>query len=125
MRRAVTALSLMDGGSQSPRETSLRLLRVDEWLDPVRTQIKVSEGRNIAFLDMGYDEPMVGLDYEGAHHSEDRETYVGDIGRAELIERSGWHDIRVVKEHTRGFIKHRVRQAFERRGYLPRLRRRS
>ncbi|MCV7149920.1 type IV toxin-antitoxin system AbiEi family antitoxin [Mycolicibacterium pyrenivorans] len=125
LRSAVTALSLMDGGSQSPRETSLRLLLVDEWTDPVRTQIKVCEDRNVAYIDMGYDEPMVGLDYEGAHHAEDRTTYVGDIGRAELIERCGWFDLRVVKEHTSDFIKHRVQQAFQRRGYTPTLRRRS
>ena len=124
LRSAVTALSLMDGGAQSPRETSLRLLLVDEWRDSVRTQIEVTTGRNVAFIDMGYDEPMVGLDYEGAHHSEDRFTYVGDIGRAELIERCGWNDLRVVKEHSDEFIKHRVRQAFERRGYTPKLRRR-
>ena len=77
----------MDSGSQSPKETWLRLLLVDEWQDPVRTQIRVAEGGNVAYLDMGYDEPMVGLDYEGAHHMEDRQVYVGDIGRAEFVER--------------------------------------
>ncbi|MBX7435273.1 hypothetical protein JDV09_24695 [Mycobacterium sp. Y57] len=123
--RAVTALSLMDGGAQSPRETWLRLILVDEWRDPVRTQIKVDDGSQTSYLDMGYDEPMVGLEYEGAHHSQDRLTYVKDIGRAEFIERQGWHDIRVVSEHSAEFIKYRVGQAFERRGFRPRLRRRS
>ena len=70
---------------------------------------------------MGYDEPMVGLDYEGSHHSEDRRRYVYDIGRAELVERQGWIDLRVVAEHSRGFILHRVREAFRRRGHTPRL----
>lgn len=124
-RRAATALSLMDGGAQSPRETRLRLVLVDEWLDPVRTQIKLADGSKVAYLDMGYDEPMVGLDYEGSHHSTDRGTYVYDIGRAEFIEQQGWHDIRVVSEHSAEFIKFRVRQAFGRRGYTPRLRQRS
>ncbi|MDY6998225.1 MAG: hypothetical protein SW019_16630 [Actinomycetota bacterium] len=123
--RAVTALSLMDGGAQSPRETWLRLILVDEWLDPVRTQIEVAEGSQVAYIDMGYDEPMVGLDYEGSHHSEDRATYVYDIGRAEFVAGHGWEDIRVVSEHGAAFVKHRVRQAFERRGFTPRLRRRS
>ena len=50
---------------------------------------------------MGYDEPKVGLDYEGSHHSENRRQYVYDIGRADLIDRQGWIDIRVVKEHSR------------------------
>ena len=115
----------MDAGAQSPRETRLRLILVDEWLDPVRTQIKVTDGSTVAYLDMGYDEPMIGLDYEGSHHSDDRPTYVYDIGRAEFVEQQGWHDIRVVNEHSAEFIKFRVRQAFQRRGYTPRLRRRS
>jgi len=65
----------------------------------------VSDGVNEAFIDMGYDEPMVGLDYEG--------------GRAELIDRQGWVDIRVVAEHSRRFILHRAYEAFARRGWRP------
>lgn len=68
---------------------------------------------------MGYDEPMVGLDYEGAHHSQNRGQHVYDIGRADLIDREGWFDIRVVKDHSRRFVLHRVREAFSRRGWTP------
>ncbi|WNG88927.1 hypothetical protein C6A87_006900 [Mycobacterium sp. ITM-2016-00317] len=120
--RAVRALSLMDGGAQSPRETWLRLVLVDNWEDRVCTQIRVGEGREVAYLDMGYDEPRIGLDYEGAHHYADRGTYVRDIGRAELVERDGWIDIKVVKEHSPQFVVWRVNEAFTRRGYTPRLR---
>ncbi len=112
IRRARTALALMDGGAQSPEETRLRLVLIDAGLPAPRTQIRVSDGFNEAFIDMGYDEPMVGLDYEGAHHSENRGQYVYDIGRADLIDRQGWIDIRVVKEHSRRYIIHRVREAF-------------
>ena len=119
IRRAVEALSLMDAGSESPRETWLRLILVDAWLDPVRTQIAVGER---VHLDMGYDEPMIGLEYEGAHHSEDRDTYVYDIGRSEFVERRGWLTVKVVKEHSPAFIRHRVGEAFLRRGYTPTLR---
>lgn len=122
IRRAVEALSLMDGGAQSPRESWLRLTLIDHWLDPVRTQIKVGEGREVAYLDMGYDEPMVGLDYEGAHHHASRDTYVYDIGRAERLERRGWIHIKVVKEHSPSFVLARVAAAFAVRGYAPRLR---
>jgi hypothetical protein len=115
------ALALMDAGAQSPKETWLRLVLVDAGLPAPRTQIRVTDGVSEAFIDMGYDEPMVGLDYEGAHHSENRGQYVYDIGRAELIERQGWIDVRVVAEHSRGFILHRVRDAFTRRGYTPKL----
>ena len=117
--RARIALSLMDGGSQSPQETRLRLILIDDGLPPPRTQIMVSDGKNRAFIDMGYDEPQVGFDYEGAHHSELRGQYVHDIGRAELIDSQGWLDIRVVAEHSRRFILHRAYEAFERRGWRP------
>jgi hypothetical protein len=48
--------------------------------------------------------------------------YVYDIGRTELVERRGWIDIRVVSEHSRGFMLHRTREALARRGYPPKLR---
>jgi hypothetical protein len=119
IRRARTALALMDGGAQSPEETRLRLVLIDAGLPAPRTQIRVTDGFTNAFIDMGYDEPMVGLDYEGAHHSENRGHYVYDIGRVDLIERQGWIDLRVVKEHSRQFTLHRVREAFARRGWIP------
>ena len=112
VRRARMALTLMDGGAQSPGETRLRLLLIDDGLPAPRTQIRVSDGFSEAFIDLGYDEPKVGLDYEGSHHSENRGQYVYDIGRAEVIDREGWIDLRVVKEHGGRFILHRVREAF-------------
>ena len=108
----------MDGGAQSPKETWLRLLLIDDGLPTPRTQIRVSDGVNEAFIDMGYDEPMVGFDYEGAHHSTNRGQYVYDIGRAELIDRRGWIDIRVVAEHSRAFILHRAHEALRLRSWL-------
>ena len=119
IRRARVALALMDGGAQSPKETWLRLVLIDGGLPRPRTQIRVSDGVDEAFIDMGYDEPMVGLDYDGAHHSKDRGQYVHDIGRSEFVERQGWVDIRVVAEHGRRFIMHRAREAFARRGWVP------
>jgi transcriptional regulator with AbiEi antitoxin domain of type IV toxin-antitoxin system len=117
--RARIALSLMDAGAQSPGETRLRLLLIDDGLPAPRSQIRVSDGHNEAFIDMGYDEPQVGLDYEGTHHSENRGQYVYDIGRTELIESQGWTDLRVVKEHSRRYTLHRVREAFAKRGWVP------
>jgi hypothetical protein len=122
LRRSAVALDLMDPGGQSPKETWLRLVLIDAGLPRPRTQIRVSDGFNEAFIDMGYDGPMVGLDYDGRQHSADRERYVHDIGRAELIDRQDWIDIHVVAEHSRRFIIHRVSAAFARRGYPLRLR---
>jgi hypothetical protein len=122
LRRLKTAIPLMDAGAQSPRESQLRLLLIDAGLPAPRTQIRVSDGVNEAFIDMGYDEPMIGLDYDGDQHQSDRDRYVYDIGRDELIDGQGWIDIHVVAEHSRRFILHRVHQAFARRGYMPKLR---
>jgi very-short-patch-repair endonuclease len=98
IRRARTALALMDSGSESPKETWLRLVLIDGGFGRPRTQIRLSDGVKEAFIDMGYDEPKVGFDYDGWHHSENRDQYVHDIGRAEFVEREGWLDIRVVAE---------------------------
>lgn len=119
VRRARIALELMDGGAQSPKETWLRLMLMDAGYPRPRTQIPVIEGSRTAFIDMGWDEPKIGLDYEGDHHRELRPTYVDDIGRYEMIERQGWVDLRVVKEHSKSFIIHRVREAAARRSWNP------
>jgi hypothetical protein len=117
--RARIALPLMDGGAESPQETRVRLILIDDGLPAPRTQIRVSDGVHQAFIDMGYDEPKVGFDYEGKQHSEDRGQYVHDIGRAELVDGEGWVDIKVVAEHSRRFILHRAYAAFARRGWTP------
>jgi hypothetical protein len=117
--RARIALPLLDGGAESPQETRVRLILIDDGLPPPRTQIRVSDGVREAFIDMGYDEPKVGFDYDGEQHQTNRDRYVHDIGRAELVDRGGWIDIKVVAEHSRRFILHRAYAAFARRGWMP------
>jgi hypothetical protein len=111
LRRAEVALDLMDAGAESPQETRIRLILIDDGLPRPRTQIRVTDGFSEAFIDMGYDEPMVGIDYDGKHHATDRPRYVHDIGRNELLARERWIDIHVVAEHSRAFILYRVHQA--------------
>ncbi|MGV0715961.1 type IV toxin-antitoxin system AbiEi family antitoxin [Mycolicibacterium sp. XJ662] len=123
MKRARIALDLMDGGAQSPKETWLRLLVIDAGYPRPRTQIRVHDGIAEAFLDMGWDEPMIALDYDGEQHQTDRPRFVHDIGRNALVECQGWLDIHVVKEHSRGFTLHRLREAAERRRWFPLARR--
>lgn len=117
LRRCGRAIDLMDGGAQSPKETSLRLLAIDAGFPRPRTQIRVSDGFAEAFIDLGWDEPKIGLDYDGGQHQTDRRRFVHDIGRNELIDRQGWIDLHVVAEHTRAFIVYRLTEAFARRGH--------
>jgi hypothetical protein len=120
--RAEVALDLMDGGAQSPKETWLRLVLIDAAFPRPRTQIRVSDGFNTAIFDMGCDEPMIGMDYDGDQHQFDRQRYVHDIGRNELVRREGWLDLHVVAEHSKRFIVHRAAEAFTRRGVSLKLR---
>ena len=74
---------------------------------------------------MGWDEPMIGLDYDGELHQTSRPRFVHDIGRNELVRSRGWLDLHVVAEHRRAFIVHRLDEAFAQRHYPLRLRPRS
>jgi hypothetical protein len=115
IQRARAALPLTDPGAQSPRESWLRLLLIDAGYPRPVTQIPVTDGYATAFVDLGWDEPKIGLEYEGAHHQTDRGQHVRDIGRYDMLEELGWLIIRVVKEHSRGYILRRVDDAFNRR----------
>lgn len=90
-------LALMDSGAESPQETRTRLIVVDAGLPAPRTQIAVGKWR----IDMGYDEFMVGLEYDGPQHWEDPKIRERDIEKyADLSER-GWAIIRVGPELVR------------------------
>lgn len=120
VRRCRTALSLMDGGAQSPKESWLRLVLIDAGLPRPTTQIKVTDGRLVAYLDMGWEEPMVALEYDGEQHRTDRGQYVKDIRRAEIVGSLGWTVIRVINEDRPSVIVQRAGEALARRS-SPRL----
>ncbi|OBK70831.1 hypothetical protein [Mycobacterium sp. 1274761.0] len=112
-RQLEVVLELADSGSQSPRETSLRLLLMRNGFPRPQTQIPVlaQDGRPLAYLDMGWPELMVAVEYDGDHHRSDRRQYVSDIRRYELLEKMGWIVVRVVAEDHPADILRRVRDA--------------
>jgi hypothetical protein len=122
IRRAPIALGLYDSGGQSPKETWLRLLYVDAGFPRPTTQIEVTDGFARAILDMGWEDILVGADYDGYQHLTDRKRYVHDIGRNELVARQGWFDLHVVAEHSRAYVVRRTADAFARRGRPLKLR---
>ncbi|BBZ31974.1 hypothetical protein [Mycolicibacterium confluentis] len=107
---------LLDAGAQSPRESWLRLVLTDAGFPRPRTQIPVTDGFSTAYLDMGWDDEMIGCDYDGEKHFSDRSRFVHDIGRNELVAGQGWIVRHVVAEHSRKFIVRRVNEAFRLRG---------
>ncbi len=113
LRQLETALALVDPGAQSPRESYLRLLFIDAGLPQPQTQIPVLgvDGLPFAYLDLGWEEPMVAVEYDGDQHRTDRRQYVKDIRRIETLERMGWIVIRVVAEDRPAAIVRRVKAA--------------
>jgi hypothetical protein len=117
LRRLEAALALVDAGSQSPRESYLRLLLIDGGLPRPQTQIPVlaDDGIPFAYLDMGWEEHLVAVEYDGDQHRSDRRQYVKDIRRQDPLERMGWIIVRVVAEDSPASILHRVRAALAKR----------
>lgn len=112
IRRARGLVPLLDPGAESPRESWLRLAVIEAGFPRPQTQIMVSDGSLTAYVDLGWKELKIGLEYDGAQHLTDRPQFVKDIARYEMFAHLGWAMIRVVKEHSRAYILHRVREAF-------------
>jgi very-short-patch-repair endonuclease len=106
------ALPRHDPGAESPRETWLRLLLVRAGYPRPRTQIPVCDefGRPRYYLDMGWDDVRVAVEYDGEHHRE-RAVFADDILRAEFIAERGWNRVRVVAGQREAEILDRVARA--------------
>lgn len=117
VKRARAALDLVDPGSESPRETWLRLLLIRAGLPAPITQIPVLDefGQIIARLDMGWEDVKIAAEYDGDHHRTDRWQFNRDIARTDTLTAMGWIVVRVTALDTPGAIIHRVQSAFARR----------
>ncbi|OBF72040.1 hypothetical protein A5750_17995 [Mycobacterium sp. 852002-51613_SCH5001154] len=117
IRRARRALTLVDAGAESPRETWLRLLLIEAGYPRPRTQIPVygEYGELVAVFDMGWEDVKLAVEYEGDHHRTDRRQFSRDIARYEALADLGWMAIRVTADDTRGGILARVAAAWTRR----------
>jgi len=115
--RARLAISLFDPGAQSPKETWLRLVLVQAGLPRPQTQIPVFDecGSAIAYLDMGWEDVKVAVEYDGDQHRSDRSQYNWDIRRLERLQHLGWILIRVVAGDRPADIVRRVRTALSTR----------
>jgi hypothetical protein len=91
------AVSLSDPGSESPQETRTRLVLTDAGLRPQRTQIEVFDnfGEFVARLDMGWDDWLVGVQYDGEQHWTDPRRRARDIEQDAELQALDWRIIRV------------------------------
>jgi very-short-patch-repair endonuclease len=87
-----------------------------------QTQIVVHNnwGRVLARIDMGWEEWLVGVEYDGPQHWTDPRIRANDIERTAELERRGWRLIRVSADLLRNrpdMIVDRVRRALSASGY--------
>lgn len=113
LRQLEAALGLVDAGAQSPKESWLRLLLINAGFPRPQTQIPVlgEDGYPKYFLDMGWPDSMLAVEYDGDHHRTDRPQFVKDAERLEYIRQVGWTHIRVLAEHRGYDVIRRVQRA--------------
>jgi hypothetical protein len=117
VRQLRELLPLVDPGAESPKESWLRLLLIDNGFPIPETQIPVGDGDEpFAFLDMGWRHIQLAVEYDGDHHRTDRPQYVKDMRRLPRIQRCGWEVIRVIAEDRESEILAAVYEAWLRRG---------
>ncbi|MCW2513276.1 MAG: hypothetical protein JWR11_2318 [Mycobacterium sp.] len=114
------ALRLMDAGAESPKETWLRLLLIEADYPPPRTQIPVlsPDGQRRYYLDMGWEDLKLAVEYDGDHHRSDPAQFAYDIRRLADVDDLGWRLVRVAARSRRGDVLGRVQRAWEARSTL-------
>ncbi|EID17284.1 hypothetical protein [Mycolicibacterium phlei] len=117
LRLLERALDLYDPGAASPKETWVRLLVIRAGYPPPQTQIPVvsPDGRRKYYLDMGWPELMVALEYDGEHHRLDPVQYRYDVIRSEDLVALGWSRVRAVRGNSAADILDRLAHAWRSR----------
>jgi Protein of unknown function (DUF559) len=115
LRQLEAALDLVDAGAQSPRETWLRLLLIRAGFPRPRTQIAVPgvDGFPRYFLDMGWEDVKLAVEYDGGQHWTDPRQYANDVARQEHLAKISWTVVRVVSRHSAHDVIRRVQQAWD------------
>lgn len=115
VRRCREAIELMDAGAESPQESRVRVILIDQGFARPHTQIPVidSDGYVFARLDMGWPELKIAVEYDGEHHRTDDAQYRKDASRIRKLNALNWIVIRVMKGDRPHEIAAWVRAAIE------------
>ena len=118
LRRVDRVLDWVDAGAESPQESRVRMMLVRSGYPQPTTQIPVlaPDGYPRYYLDMGWEDLKVAVEYDGEHHRENDTTFRKDIIRLEYLASVGWIVIRVVKADRQAEILRRVERAVMARG---------
>jgi very-short-patch-repair endonuclease len=96
------AFSLLDPGSESPKETELRLIFVDAGLRGFRAnlQVAVPGRRKRRRIDLAFEREKVAVEYQGDHHR-DPGQWREDMTRLADLESIGWKVVYVNADDLR------------------------
>lgn len=119
LTRLNSALPLVDGGAESPKETWLRLLFADAGLPAPTTQfvVRTESGRYVRRIDMAWEKFKVGAEYDGQQHLTERAQYAKDVWANRELRRLNWHLVHVIKEDRGRDVVADARAALEARGW--------
>jgi hypothetical protein len=109
-------------GSESPEETRLRLALIRGGLpEPeLNGELRDTEGRFIARLDLRYLRFRVGIEYDGRQHASDVRQFRRDADRWDAIRDEGWLLVRILDHHLHpdaSVAVRKARAALESRGW--------
>jgi hypothetical protein len=102
VRTARRALALVREGSESPRETLLRLMLVLAGLPEPECNVNV--GTDEAFIgrgDLVYLAYRLVVEYDGRQHADVRYQWLRDLDRHDAFDLSRWRTVRVTAERLR------------------------
>lgn len=126
-RKALRARALMRTGTDSPKETEVRLLLVRHGLPEPEINLPILDGTGgwVQDPDMSYPEYKVSIQYDGGHHATPAQRR-SDISRDEDALELGWRVVRLTQldldlRDTTGEprVVTRVRKALLERGWAP------
>lgn len=114
-------LGLVRLGSESPRETKLRLVLQRAGLpEPeLNLSIRTAAGEFVARIDIAYPAWRVAVEYDGRGHADNTEQFARDADRWDDIRDQGWYLVRILSHHLEGdgvAAVQKVRSALRRAG---------